>query len=295
MNTLTKVFIVLLVIFSISFTMMTIQFSANIPDWKDQAESWKVKSQQIDTFNRNLIAIKVAEAAKAADERRRWSEERAQLTDARDQALAEVKEQGNKLAKAESDITSQNATIKKLSAELGIAQTTAAKAREHLATLEQRNIELEKAHLDFTESLNERVATIIVLEQQTRQQEQAIHILREENGKLLKKLGLRASGIEDTTVSVPFDHVKAAAQAKISPIRGQVRNVSGELASISVGSNDGVEVGMTFIIYNRNGYLGDLEVTDVQPSGAAGVLKFINGPIAVGDMVADEDGYVAMN
>ena len=47
MNTLTKVFVVLLVIFSIAFTMMSIQFSASVPDWRAQAETWKVKAQEV--------------------------------------------------------------------------------------------------------------------------------------------------------------------------------------------------------------------------------------------------------
>ena len=76
MNALTKVFVVLLVIFSITFTMMTLQFSTSVPDWRGEAMKWKAEAQTVDTHNRNLIAAKVADAGRAAADRRAWSKER---------------------------------------------------------------------------------------------------------------------------------------------------------------------------------------------------------------------------
>ncbi|MCH8965596.1 MAG: hypothetical protein IIB58_11585, partial [Planctomycetes bacterium] len=71
MNTLTKVFVVLLVIFSIAFTMMTIQFSARVPDWRSLAEGYRNDAKQTDIAYRHLVAAKVALEAQAQDDRRR--------------------------------------------------------------------------------------------------------------------------------------------------------------------------------------------------------------------------------
>jgi len=119
-------------------------------------------------------------------------------------------------------------------------------------------------------------------------------LLKNERDKLLKQLRLRAAGVEDSTVSVPTDKVRAATVANIAPIRGKIEENSGEYASISVGSDDGVEVGMVFIIYNEEGYLGDLEVSEVEPMMSAGRLKSVNGRIAIGSLVVEESGYLAM-
>ena len=78
MNMLTKVFVVLLVVFSITFTMMTIQFSANVPDWRDQANTQKAEAERVDSFNRNLIALKVAQEARFAAGRKSWADQKQQ-------------------------------------------------------------------------------------------------------------------------------------------------------------------------------------------------------------------------
>ncbi len=293
MNTLTKVFVVLLLIFSIAFTMMTIQFSLSVPDWKDQAEKWRSTAQQVDTHYRNLVAAKVAQGAQAADDRRVWDQQRARLTQDLNKARDELNDYKARLAKAESDLSAQAATVKKLSAELGIAQTSAEKAREHRKALEERNVYLEKANLDLTEGLNEKIATIIVLEQQGRQQEQAINLLKQENQKLSMKSGQRGLDLEESMVLRPSDKVRAQPVPRTTAIRGHIEELSGHLASISVGSNDGVEVGMTFIIYNNDGqYLADLEITDVGPNSSAGELKFVSSQISIGDIAQDERSYL---
>ncbi|MCG3139052.1 MAG: hypothetical protein HJJLKODD_02930 [Phycisphaerae bacterium] len=295
MNTLTKTFVVLLVIFSITFTMMTIQFSASVPDWKDQAEKWRNLAQVTDTYNRNLIAAKTAESFKAAADRKAWGEREQQLNEKMATMQAELNDVKARLVKSDADATSMDATVKKLTAELGISQASAEAARAKRGDLEKRNLQLEKANLDLNEALNEKIATIIVMEQQVRQQEQSLALLKGERDKLLEQMKLRAAGLEDQTVTLPTDKVVAATAPRVAPIRGKIDQVNGEYASISVGTNDGVVNGMIFIIYNDKGYLGDLVISDVEPQSAAGKLKNVAGTIAIGDLVADESGYLAMN
>ena len=69
--------------------------------------------------------------------------------------------------------------------------------------------------------------------------------------------------------------------------------MNGNLASISVGANDGVEVGMTFIIFSNEGiYLADLDITDVAPNRSEGDLTFVSKPISIGDIAEDEHSYL---
>lgn len=296
MNTLTKVFVVLLLIFSIAFTMMTIQFSVNVPDWKAQAETWQVKARQVDTHNRNFVAVNVALRAQAADDRKTWDQQRQQLSQDLNDSLVDLNDYKARLAKAETDLSAQSATNKKQLAELGIAQASAEKAREQRQAMEQRNIYLEKANLDLSEGLNEKVATIIVLEQKSRQQDQQINLCKRENDKLARRSRQEGRQFEDSVVMPAPDKVTSQTAPRTAAIRGHVEDLSGNLASISVGSNDGVEVGMTFIIYNDRGfYLGDLEVTEVEPNSSAGNLKFVTSPISVGDTVVDERSYLAQD
>ncbi len=294
MNAITKVFVVLMVLFSITFTMMTIQFAATVPNWRAEAEKWKTRAETVDASNRNLTAAKVAEATKSATERERWNSERSDLLESNGDLQRVADEQKARVAELEAQLAAKDASVKMFVAELKVSQESAEKARDHRRELEQRNIDLEKRTADLTEALNENISTVIVLEQQTRQQEQAVALLRDERDKLLKKLNLRGTALDEVTVTMPIDRVRPAPSASVSPIRGRVNEVGRDYASVSVGSNDGVAQDMVFIIYNQNGYLGDLVITEVRPNEAAGRLKNINGLIGVGDLVTDETGYLAM-
>lgn len=295
MNALTKVFIVLLVIFSVAFTVMTVQFSATVPNYKDLSKKWQSKAEAVDAVNRNLAAAKVAAETRAAADRTAWSQERADLDAQLQESRRQAEEARIRIEQLDGEVASREGTYKILAAELKIAQESASQARGHLATMEERGNELEKRTQDLNDALNEKTASLMVLEQQTRQQEQAVNLLKDERDKLLRKLNLRASGVEDSTATLPSDRVRPVTPSRVAAIRGRVSEVGRDFASVSVGSNDGVEVGMVFIIYSKNGYLGDLTVNEVTPNEAAGRLKNVTGAIAVGDLVADENGYLAMN
>ena len=82
--------------------------------------------------------------------------------------------------------------------------------------------------------------------------------------------------------------VSPLSQVARSPIRGRVTEVSGSLATVSVGSADGVTEDMVFVIYRGLDYIGDLRISKVEPSQAAGRIVRSTGSVLVGDEVADE-------
>jgi hypothetical protein len=272
--------------------MMTIQFSATVPDWRNEAEKWRNLAQQTDTAYRNLVAVKVALEAQAQDDRRRWDEQKALSADDFANTLEELNDFKTRLAKAEGDLSAQSAAATKFSAELSIAQASASKAREHLVAVEERNLYLEKANADLNASLTEKIATITVLDQEKRQQEQQINLLKQEHARGSGRSPLD-SALREDLVLPRNDKVRAEPPARAVAIRGQISELDGSLASISVGTNDGVEVGMTFIIYNNQGdFLADLEITEVLPNSSAGDLKFVSKPISIGDIAEDEHSYM---
>jgi hypothetical protein len=89
----------------------------------------------------------------------------------------------------------------------------------------------------------------------------------------------------------------SAVSSVTAPIRGQVTRVSGSLASLSVGSSDGVAPGMTFLVYRRNAstgrpqYLGTVKVTTVNANESAGEIQQSDGDIQPGDAARDEASF----
>ncbi len=65
MSTLTKVFIILLVVFSIAFTTMTISVVSQTTNWRDMAIQFQDHSQVADTNLRHSIASSAASLSAA--------------------------------------------------------------------------------------------------------------------------------------------------------------------------------------------------------------------------------------
>lgn len=99
--------------------------------------------------------------------------------------------------------------------------------------------------------------------------------------------------VESGVPSVSSPAVPGAA----APIRGEVLQVKDGLASISVGSADGVAAGMTFLVYRpargsaKPQYLGTVRVTRVEANQSAGEIVQSEGDLRVGDSVRDEASF----
>ena len=88
-----------------------------------------------------------------------------------------------------------------------------------------------------------------------------------------------------------------AMASPVAPIRGEIKDVKSGLASISVGSADGVAHGMTFLVYRKAPkggkpqYLGSIKITRVDANQSAGEVEQSAGDIHAGDVVRDEASF----
>lgn len=283
MSTLTRVFIVLMVIFSIAFTMTTISFVARTNAWKDLAQDYQAEQVLIETHMRNLAAAHAAEKAVWLDAKKALDDRIATLTTSEAAHLAEAAELNDEVARLRAEKSSGEALAHRLTSELQVAQNGWLEQREQRRQVEKRNLELERRNLDLNERVNEQTAQILVLVQQQRQLEQQVNILGEENAKLA---GSTRAGSGQRPIEL--GGVKPAAPAASAPIRGRILEVQGKLATMSVGSADGVQKGMVFVIYRGSEYVGDIEVEVVEPNLSAGRLVRTRATPRPDDIVADE-------
>ena len=283
MSTLTKVFIVLMVIFSIAFTMTTISFVARTNDWKALAEDYRAEQLLVESHMRNLAAAHAAEKTVWLDAKKALDDRIAALETAQAVHLSEIAELRDEGARLRAEKSDGEALAHRLASELQVAQSGWLEQRQQRQQIEKRNLELERRNLDLNERVNEQTAQVLVLVQQQRQLEQQVNILREENAKLA---GAGRVGVGQKPMDLAG--VKPVAPAAAAPIRGQIVEVRGKLATISVGSADGVQKGMVFIIHRGSDYIGDIEITDVEPNLSAGRLLRTRATPRAKDMVADE-------
>jgi septal ring factor EnvC (AmiA/AmiB activator) len=143
---------------------------------------------------------------------------------------------------------------------------------------EKRKVEMKLA--EFNKKLYEAQAKATQLESVQRRNVETILALETENARLRQKYekGKPPSG----STGVPSDKDATGGV----PLRGEIVDIQGDLAAISLGSSDGVKQNMIFHVYRGDTFLGNLVVSHVESKQSAGKLSIQQGTIAVGDKVS---------
>lgn len=286
MSTLTKVFVVLLVVFSIAFSMMTVSIVAQTTNWKQNAERYSDAARVANTNLANLHAIHAAELATSKETIQSLIAEQGRLETDKKAALNELDATKLELAQVLEDKRSVDAMNGRLVRQLESAEARLAAYVGQRDELEKRDIELERRNIDLNDRVNEQTATIAVLVEQQRQFEQQIHILKTENERLARVTRGAAAGLAlEDAAGVALPGVAAMSPVAHRAIRGRVVEVSGNVVTVSVGSADGVEKDMVFVIHRDGQYVGDLRITHVRPDESAGrIERSLRGPIPNDDV-----------
>lgn len=264
MSTLTKIFVVLLFIFSITFTSMVVAVVARTTNWRETAEKYREIERVCDTNLRHAHAASAARLATARDEVRAYQNTVNDLESKLQEAQSNTVELRTKMAHAEAERSNAEAINRGLLAQLNVVESARSEYRNQRDNLESRDIDLERRNVDLNDRVNELTATVSVLMEQQRQYEQQINILQTSNA------GNRIS----------MESAQGRAMPRVSPmtpvaalsIRGRIKMVDRDLITISVGRADGVKRGMLFVIHRGGEYIGDLRVSMVDPNEAAGRL-----------------------
>lgn len=291
MSTLTKVFIVLLSVFSIAFTTMTVSIVAQWADWKELANDYQQHAVVADTNLRHMIAANAAELAAANDTIRGHLEQIGELEAQLQASRNEVAQFRSDLARAASEKSSSEAINRGLVAQLQSADAAREGYRKQRDEIERRGIELERRNIDLNDRVNELTARVAVMMEQKRQLEQQLNIVRTENEKLARAARRPSAAISmEESAGAAMAQVRAVSPAATSPVRGHILEISGNIVTISVGEADGVKKDMVFVVHRGEKYIRDLEITLVDANQAAGRLVG-SGPIPrPGDEVTDAIG-----
>ena len=291
MSTLTKVFIVLLCVFSIAFTTMTVSIVAKWADWKELANDYQQHAVVADTNLRHMIAANAAELATANDTIKGHLEQIGKLEGQLQASQNEVAQIRSELARAASEKSSSEAMNRGLVAQLQSTEAAREGYRTQRDELERRGIELERRNIDLNDRVNELTARVAVMMEQKRQLEQQINIVRSENENLARAAHRPSAAITmEEPAGAAMGQVTAITPAARSPVRGQVLEVSGDIVTISVGEADGVKKNMVFVVHRGDKYIRDVEITLLDANQSAGRLMG-SGPMPrVGDQVTDAMG-----
>lgn len=288
MSTLTKVFVVVLVVLSIAFTAMTVSVVAQTTNWRATAEKYQEHARVADTNLRNLISANAAQLQAAEDAIAGHQARANELGKKLQESQSEVAQNRGELARVAAEKSSADAMNRGLLAQLQVADAARGEYHKQRDELEKRNIDLERRNIDLNDRVNEQTAKMAVLLEQRRQFEQQLNILRTENEKLASDSRRVSTGMsleEPTGAALPG--VTAVTPASLTAIRGKILEISQDLLTISVGAADGVKKDMVFVIHRDGQYVGDVKINLVDPNQSAGRLVRTALPPQLGDQVTD--------
>lgn len=288
MSTLTKVFVVLLVLFSVAFTTMTVAMVAQSANWRETALKYEERARIADTTLRNMIAATAAQETTARDTIQAHAARIGELEKRLQEINATASRLRSDLARVEADKGSADAMNRSLLAQVELSRDAESRLREQLNRVDRENIDLQQRNVDLNGRVNELHAQVAVMGEQRRQFEQQLNTLKVENDRLSQATQRRSTGrtMEDPT-GLAMSNVKPLTTTAGSAIRGRILAVQDGYVTISVGTADGVQRDMKFVIHRNGTYIGDLQIVSVEPGQAGGRLTPTSTPPRSGDQVTD--------
>lgn len=283
MNTLSKVFVIINLVFAIAFCFMSLTLYAKRVDFKGKWEEEKEAHRRTkEDKDREISSLKneVAGLTKALEVAKRDVKEFAGKNE-------ELQEQLKQKTDELFDVRAQ----RDLLVERGEAKDEELKRRHeqinrmHMIILKQQQA-LEVAKANYRNAQNQRME----MENELNNARQQLVAVQKEKARLEKDLH-HNSWIIQTLMDngVPVREIVFGSEpaGPTTPIRGKVLAVRPEvnLVMLSVGSDDGVKKGYRFTVYRGEQYVGKVEVEKVfsDMSSARILTDWTKGPIKEND------------
>ena len=286
MSNLTKILIVLLTISALFLCGIVVTYVANAENYKEKSaklSSEKTSLQQEKESLNNQLKDKIQQKdelekslnGQIAALKTQIDDLKAKLS-ASERHEAELVERTNSFAAQTKDF---QATIDKQTQLLATAQ-------DEVKQLKAEQIKLSKELEQTSAAVVEKNALIEAAETEKRR-------LIEEKAELQNRLDKATQAGGRTVAGAPVTQEKGKALPAQTPaenvnLKAQITQVDmkNSLATISIGSADGVKEGMKFHVTRGNDFICDVLIVDVDTDKAVGVLELVQQPPKVGDTAA---------
>jgi hypothetical protein len=281
MNTIGKIFVFALFIMSLVFMSFAVALYSTHTNWRDeimrtreqikagQQLGYKAQLDQAKTDRNNLSAeITKLQAEVAASEA------------ARDQVVAKIQtalEEKNK----DLEVLRKEKEARELEREK--AQAELAAARLELEAASKVVAELRSEVRTQQDKVDEQVDRAAKIASELHEKESFLEIASERKAQLEKQVANARLLLQQSGLSI--DNLPRDAVPKID---GVVTNVIDDSIELSLGGDDGLQMGHELDVYRNDQYLGRVRVVSIKPDKAVAVVirEFVRGVIQRGDKVA---------
>ncbi|NBW96536.1 MAG: hypothetical protein EBR28_07340 [Planctomycetia bacterium] len=281
MNIIGKIFVFAVFVMSLVFMSFAVALYSTHTNWREEINR---TADQVQAGKPLGYKLQLEEAKKEREtlkaEVDKLTAEVAASEAARDQVIAKIQtalEQKDKELQAlRKEKESREDEREKAQAELAVSRTEVEKATKMVEDL-RAEIARQQAKVDeqvgraaeIARELHEKISFLEIANERKAQLEKQVANAR----LLLKQHGLAID-------SLPRDHVPTAG--------GVVTAVADDSVEVTLGGDDGVQMGHFLEVYRNDEYLGRVQVISVKPDRCVGrVLRdFKRGDIQPGDRVA---------
>jgi hypothetical protein len=281
MNTIGKIFVFALFIMSLVFMSFAVALYSTHTNWRDeimrtreqikagQQLGYKAQLDQAKTERNNLSAeITKLQAEVAASEA------------ARDQVVAKIQtalEEKNK----DLEVLRKEKEARELEREK--AQAELAAARLELEAASKVVADLRSEVRTQQDKVDEQVDRAAKIASELHEKESFLEIASERKAQLEKQVANARLLLQQSGLSI--DNLPRDAVPKID---GVVTNVVDDSIELSLGGDDGLQMGHELDVYRNDQYLGRVRVVSIKPDKAVAVVirEFVRGVIQRGDKVA---------
>ena len=286
MSNLTKVLIVLVTLSAIFLCGIVVAYVANADSFKQKYDGQRNKLSALEQEKENLTK-QLNEKIQQKDELEksltaRIAEAKTEASDLKNKLNTAEREKAELLTKT----TSMEAVVKDFSDTTNKQTETLNAALEEVKQLKQDEIKLKQELEQTSAALIEKTAIIDSLEAEKRR-------LIEEKADIqtrIDRMQMGGSTVASIQAVTPERGYATAVTTSIEQINLKCRitevDVRNSMASISIGSVDGVKEGMSFHVTRGDAFICDILITDVDTEKAVGVLQLVQQTPRVGDTAA---------
>jgi uncharacterized phage infection (PIP) family protein YhgE len=271
LSILTKICIVVLVVLILLACPAFITQATVAPNYKYAYEQEVIAR---DAAQQTARVYEIA-AARAQDQ---LTELRSSLTSEQDARQADVRRLRNQLAQREAEVADLQKQLASLATDLKDLRISHQKNVQQRQDLEERNMKL-LAELDrVTDQARQLGEALRTCEGERDRYARANRLLKEQIAELEQQIAekdRRIQGLKGQVASgavTDTDQTEPVVQTD-DRIRGTVTAVREGMASVNVGSAQGVRAGMQLMIYRGSNFVGYLRIEEVDVNQAAGTVR----------------------
>lgn len=287
MSTLTKILIVLLTLSSIFLCGIVVTYVANADNYRQKYDDLKT--------DKDSLSKKVEDLTKQVNEN---IEQKKQVENKLGSEITSLKaEKGELQTNLDNAEREKAALLQKVNSWTSITkdfyQTTDKQGQLLKNTLEELNkvqteqVSQRKELDETTKALEEKMAIIETLQAENKRIQEEKTELQNRLDKFLQPIGKTAAAAVPVT---PREEAArpATTEARDIALQGLVTAVDlkNSMATISIGTADGVKEGMRFHVTRGNEFLCDILIVDADIKEAVGVLELVQQQPNVGDTVS---------